>query len=67
MKSSDNAPMAAIEFVDRPGEIRAARPPKSRILDSLDTILEDVGIKSIRKQGVNVWAEKGSARLFLKS
>ena len=50
--------MAAIEFVDRPGEIRAARPPKSRILDSLDTILEDVGIKSINKQGENAWVEK---------
>ena len=49
----DNAPMAAIEFVDRPGEIRAARPPQSRILDSLDSVLEDVGIKSIRKQGMD--------------
>ena len=46
--------MAVIEFIDRPGEIRAARPPKSRILDSLDSVLEGVGIKSIRKEGMDV-------------
>merc|ERR1712238_90850 len=26
-RAGDNAPMAVIEYVDRPGEIRAARPP----------------------------------------
>ena len=27
-RAGDNAPMAVIEYVDRPGEIRAARPPR---------------------------------------
>lgn len=27
-RKGDNAPMALIEYVDRPGEVRAARPPK---------------------------------------
>eukprot|EP00567_Pseudictyota_dubia_P005442 CAMPEP_0197438402 /NCGR_PEP_ID=MMETSP1175-20131217/5416_1 /TAXON_ID=1003142 /ORGANISM="Triceratium dubium, Strain CCMP147" /LENGTH=157 /DNA_ID=CAMNT_0042968127 /DNA_START=168 /DNA_END=641 /DNA_ORIENTATION=+ len=46
----DNAPLAAIEYVDRPGEIRAARPPKARrdrILAGgvLNDILEDTEMK----------------------
>lgn len=45
----DNADMAVIEYVDRPGEIRAARPPKGRILDAVDDVLENAGIKSIRR------------------
>lgn len=46
----DNAPMAIIEYVDRPGEIRAARPPKvrrERLLaggDALRDVLGNVGI-----------------------
>lgn len=28
MREGDGAPMAFVEFVDRPGELRAARPPK---------------------------------------
>jgi len=48
----DNAPLALIEYVDRPGEIRAARPPKARrerLLagGALKDALEGVGIKSI--------------------
>ena len=46
---SVHAEMAAIEYVDRPGEIRAARPPKSRVMDAMDDAIEDVGIKSIRR------------------
>mmetsp|Transcript_15797 Transcript_15797/g.19261 ORF Transcript_15797/g.19261 Transcript_15797/m.19261 type:complete len:155 (-) Transcript_15797:164-628(-) len=49
-RKGDNAPMAVIEYVDRPGEIRAARPPPKRILDTLDDTLKSVGIQSIRKQ-----------------
>lgn len=48
-RAGDNAEMAAIEYVDRPGEIRAARPPKSRVMDAMDDAIEDVGIKSIRR------------------
>lgn len=28
-RNSDSAPMAFIEFVDRPGEFRPARPPRA--------------------------------------
>lgn len=48
-RAGDNAEMAVIEYVDRPGEIRAARPPKSRIMDAMDDAIENVGIKSIRR------------------
>jgi large subunit ribosomal protein L17 len=48
-RAGDNADMAVIEYVDRPGEIRAARPPKRRILDAVDDVLEEVGIQSIRR------------------
>ena len=48
-RAGDNAEMAVIEYVDRPGEIRAARPPQSRIFDALDDVIEDAGIKSIRR------------------
>ncbi len=48
-RKGDNADMAVIEYVDRPGEIRAARPPPKRILDKLDDVLGEVGIKSIRR------------------
>lgn len=49
-RQGDNAPMAVLEYVDRPGEIRAARPPKGRfdLMDTLDEALENVGIKSAR-------------------
>jgi large subunit ribosomal protein L17 len=30
-RQGDNAPMAIIEYIDRPGEIRAARPPPARL------------------------------------
>ena len=49
-RKGDNAPMAVIEYIDRPGEIRAAKPPPKRILDVLDDALEGVGIKSIREK-----------------
>ena len=48
-RKGDNAPMAVIEYVDRPGEVRAARPPPKRIMDTLDDVLGKVGIESIRK------------------
>ena len=48
-RAGDNADMAVIEYVDRPGEVRAARPPQGRIFDALDDVIEGVGIKSIRR------------------
>ena len=46
-RKGDGSYMAAIEYVDRPGEIRAARPPKERQLNSLRDVLESVGIKPL--------------------
>lgn len=51
-RKGDNADMAVIEYVDRPGEIRAARPPRARrerlmAGGALRDVLEDVGIQSI--------------------
>jgi large subunit ribosomal protein L17 len=52
----DNAPMAVIEYVDRPGEIRAARPPRifqqqvngvDVPMAALETALREMGIPSV--------------------
>ena len=42
-RAVDNAPMAVIEYVDRPGEIHAAQPP----LKHLSEVLKEVGIEPI--------------------
>ncbi|KAL7553738.1 hypothetical protein ACHAWF_018158, partial [Thalassiosira exigua] len=49
-RKGDNAPMAAIEYVDRPGEIRAARVPKRRkekYFQNLEEVLKNAGIEPI--------------------
>mmetsp|Transcript_5087 Transcript_5087/g.9013 ORF Transcript_5087/g.9013 Transcript_5087/m.9013 type:complete len:183 (-) Transcript_5087:133-681(-) len=50
-RAGDNAPMAVIEYVDRPGEIRAARPPatlrQTAIVDGLEEALRGMGIPSV--------------------
>merc|ERR1711862_1001061 len=46
-RQGDNAPMAVIEYVDRPGEIRAARPPAKRKAKNLADVLREVGIVPI--------------------
>ena len=47
-RAGDNAPRAVIEYVDRPGEIRAARPPQKlqdKIkVQGLEQALRDMGI-----------------------
>lgn len=47
-RAGDNAPMAVIEYVDRPGEIRAARPPKKLQeqirMQGLEQALKEMGI-----------------------
>lgn len=45
-RKGDNSLMAVIEYVDRPGEVRAARPPPKRIMETLDDVLQNVGINS---------------------
>lgn len=49
-RRGDNAPMAAIEYVDRPGEIRAARVPakrKERYFNNLREVYENAGIAPV--------------------
>eukprot|EP00934_Nitzschia_sp_Nitz4_P001307 Nitzschia sp. Nitz4//scaffold63_size106090//77033//77554//NITZ4_004403-RA/size106090-processed-gene-0.132-mRNA-1//1//CDS//3329556014//1307//frame0 len=50
-RAGDNAPMAIIEYVDRPGEIRAARPPQKLQeaiqLHGLEKALKELGIPTI--------------------
>eukprot|EP00339_Tiarina_fusa_P018824 CAMPEP_0117012596 /NCGR_PEP_ID=MMETSP0472-20121206/10566_1 /TAXON_ID=693140 ORGANISM="Tiarina fusus, Strain LIS" /NCGR_SAMPLE_ID=MMETSP0472 /ASSEMBLY_ACC=CAM_ASM_000603 /LENGTH=203 /DNA_ID=CAMNT_0004715703 /DNA_START=78 /DNA_END=689 /DNA_ORIENTATION=+ len=55
-RAGDNAPMAVIEYVDRPGEIRAARPPnvlQEAVVKSEETgvplmkILAEMGIPTV--------------------
>ena len=46
-RRGDNAPMAVIEYVDRPGEIRAARVPekrKKKFFNNLREVLDNAGI-----------------------
>ena len=47
-RKGDNAPMAIIEYVDRPGEIRAARVPqkrKERYFSNLGEVLKYAGVR----------------------
>jgi large subunit ribosomal protein L17 len=51
-RKGDNAPMAVIEYVDRPGEIRAARPPgkfQHQAMSSIESALRDMGIPPIEE------------------
>jgi len=43
-RAGDKADMCVMEYVDRPGELRAARPPTSRQVDVLANVLRNVGI-----------------------
>jgi large subunit ribosomal protein L17 len=49
-RAGDNAPMAVIEYVDRPGEIRAARPPAA-LLDPELSPMEGIE-EALRKMGI---------------
>ncbi|KAL3768123.1 hypothetical protein ACHAWO_008291 [Cyclotella atomus] len=52
-RRGDNAPMAVIEYVDRPGEIRAARVPEKRkqqYFNNLGEVLAHAGIKPLPTQ-----------------
>merc|ERR1712238_620405 len=47
-RKGDNAPMAVIEYVARPGEIRAARVPakrKARYFSNLGEVMKNAGFK----------------------
>jgi large subunit ribosomal protein L17 len=46
----DKADMAVIEYVDRPGEIRAARPPSAFVHKTLEEVMAELGISSHQMQ-----------------
>lgn len=50
-RAGDNAPMAVIEYVDRPGEIRAARPPRklqqALQMNGIEQALREMGIQPV--------------------
>jgi hypothetical protein len=52
-RAGDNAPMAVIEYVDRPGEIRAARPPRkfqeAIQMNGIEEALREMGIKPVEE------------------
>jgi len=51
-RAGDNAPMAVIEYVDRPGEIRAARPPAIFTTDGSDANAMRSMEEALRKMGI---------------
>ena len=44
-RQGDNADMAVIEYVDRPGEIRAARPPSNLVNANLEDVFKKLAIE----------------------
>ncbi|KAL7579492.1 hypothetical protein ACA910_007870 [Epithemia clementina (nom. ined.)] len=47
----NKADMAVIEYVDRPGEIRAARPPTSFQNKTIEEVMKELGIEDpVKKQ-----------------
>jgi large subunit ribosomal protein L17 len=49
-RAGDKADMAVMEYVDRPGELRAARPPASKQMNVLAAVLKQVGITPLVKE-----------------
>lgn len=45
-RHGDKADMAVIEYVDRPGEIRAARPPSNLINKNLEEVFKTLAIEN---------------------
>jgi large subunit ribosomal protein L17 len=47
-RAGDKADMAVLEYVDRPGEIRAARPPLNlREIESLEQVMRELGLEEL--------------------
>ena len=54
-RAGDKADMAIIEYVDRPGEIRAARPPSVfQNATSLEEVMRQLGIQDTQEVGETV-------------
>lgn len=63
-RRGDNSSMAIIEYVDRPGEIRAARPPKARrerLLAAMNTGQEDGDMKDSEVTPEDMTTEEADA------
>jgi len=52
-RAGDNADMSVIEYVDRPGEIRAARPPKTLQEGDLAELLKKLGVDDNVEKGAS--------------
>ena len=50
-RAGDNADMAVIEYVDRPGEIRAARPPAAWQKMTPEEVMRELGIEPKKAEG----------------
>jgi large subunit ribosomal protein L17 len=48
-RAGDKADMAVMEYVDRPGELRAARPPATKQMNVLAGVLKQVGITPLEE------------------
>jgi large subunit ribosomal protein L17 len=44
-RQGDKADMAVIEYVDRPGEIRAARPPSNLVNKTLEEVFQQLSVE----------------------
>jgi large subunit ribosomal protein L17 len=61
-RAGDKADMAVLEYVDRPGEIRAARPPTHlQKMESLQQVLESLGISNEPLENDKVVLENDSS------
>ena len=57
-RAGDNADMSVMEYVDRPGELRAARPPTSLQKSVLDTVLRGAGIQPVSDEEIQHLGEE---------
>jgi large subunit ribosomal protein L17 len=63
-RAGDKADMAVLEYIDRPGEVRAARPPgRLQDLESLQQVLQELGISdAIQNAAANDAANDADAK-----
>lgn len=57
-RKGDGADMAVIEYVDRPGEIRAARPPSFFQNKTIEEVMKELGIEDPVKKTTTVQTEE---------
>ena len=66
-RKGDNADMSVIEYVDRPGEIRAARPPASlQTMQDIQAVLTKLGLNDSSSSDTTAIATPGGANVTAK-